>query len=136
MVDANKKMLETLKQEMITKNKETDALRNEILKKKQELDKQGSLLKPDARNKLEEELSAKKREFRRFMEENQAELDEENRGWNKKITQALGEVIEDLGRERGYTAIFAKGQVLYADSAIDLTKEVAERLNKKTQGWF
>ncbi|HIJ85411.1 MAG TPA: OmpH family outer membrane protein [Magnetococcales bacterium] len=56
--------------------------------------------------------------------------------WTKKISEAMREVIEEIGRERGYAVIFGKGQVLYASSAIDITDQVLKRLNKRTTGWF
>lgn len=134
--DAAKKARDLLKKKLESKQREVDKLETEIKNLKEDLEQRQSKMSNEARNELGEKVRTRIREYQRLAEDNQAAIDRENNQWTKKITQALGEVIEDLGKEKKYTTVFGKGQVLYAESSIDITDEVLIRLNQRTREWF
>ncbi len=44
----------------------------------------------------------------------------------------LLEIVEDLGKDQGFTVILARGTALYTREAIDMTDEVVARFDKKS----
>ncbi|MBF0165834.1 MAG: OmpH family outer membrane protein [Magnetococcales bacterium] len=127
---------ELLKKKLASKQREVDAMEKEIKDLKAKIEQGGNVMNRDARADLENTTRSKFREYQRLVEDNQAAIDRENGVWTKKITEALRTVIEELGREKGYTAIFGKGQVLFANSTIDISDQVLNRLNEYTKKWF
>lgn len=125
-----------LKKKLAAKQKEVDAMEAEIKALKSKVESGGNMLNREARADLENNTRRKFREYQRLVEDNQAAIDRENGVWTKKITEALRVVIEEIGREKGYTAVFGKGQVLFANSAIDISDQVLTRLNEHTKKWF
>lgn len=108
----------------------------DINQMKNDLEQRKNLMTPEARSELAGNIRRKFREFQRLVEDNQAAVDRENRRWTKKLTEALREVIEDVGRESKYTAIFSRGQILFVAPGIDITDKILIQLNKKTKNWF
>ncbi|MBF0296253.1 MAG: OmpH family outer membrane protein [Magnetococcales bacterium] len=133
---AAQKARDMLKKKLAVKQQEVDAMEAEIKELKNKLEQGGNMLNRDARADLENNTRRKFREYQRLVEDNQAAIDRENGVWTKKITEALREVIEEIGRERGYTAVFGKGQVLFANNAIDISDQVLKQLNEHTKKWF
>ncbi|GAB0056356.1 hypothetical protein SIID45300_00662 [Candidatus Magnetaquicoccaceae bacterium FCR-1] len=127
---------ELLKKKLASKQREVDVMEKEIKDLKAKIEQGGNVMNRDARADLENTTRNKFREYQRLVEDNQAAIDRENGVWTKKITEALRTVIEELGREKGYTAIFGKGQVLFANSTIDISDQVLNRLNEYTKKWF
>ncbi|MBF0109240.1 MAG: OmpH family outer membrane protein [Magnetococcales bacterium] len=134
--DAAKRARELLEKKLASKQREVDAMEQKIKSLKDDLEKRKGLMTPEARAETSESVRNKFREYQRLVEDNQSVIDRENGRWTKKISEAMREVIEEIGRERGYTIIFGKGQVLYASSAIDITDQVLKMLNKRTTSWF
>ncbi|MBF0126726.1 MAG: OmpH family outer membrane protein, partial [Magnetococcales bacterium] len=117
-----------LKKKLALKQQEVDSMESQIKELKNKVEQGGNMMNREARAELENNTRRKFREYQRLVEDNQAAIDRENGVWTKKITEALREVIEEIGREKGYTAIFGKGQVLYANSAIDISDQVLKQL--------
>lgn len=128
---------EMLKGKLDAKQREVSAMESEIKEMKADFEKRKGLLNPESRAELDGRIRRKFREYQRLVEDNQAALDRENNRWTKKMTQAMSEVVEEVGRERGYTMIFAKNpRILYFNESVDITDEVLSRFNKRTEGWF
>jgi outer membrane protein len=127
--DAAKQARDILQKKLASKQKEVSAMESEIKTMKSELEKRKGA-------DQEGEMRGKMRDYQRLVEDNQAAIDRENGRWTKKITEALLKVIEEIGREEGFTVIFGKGQVLFAAGTIDITDRVLVRLNERTKKWF
>jgi outer membrane protein len=127
---------ELFKKKLAVKQKEVTAMEADINQMKSELKLRKDLMTTESRSELAGKIRRKLREFQRLIEDNQAAVDRENRLWTKKLTEALGEVIEEIGREKKYTAIFSRGQILFVAPSIDITDTVLNQLNKKTKNWF
>lgn len=125
-----------LKKKLAVKQKEVDSMEAEIKGLKAKIEQGGKMMNQEARTELENTTRNKFREYQRLVEDNQAAIDRENGVWTKKITEALREVIEEIGREKNYTAVFGKGQVLFANSSIDISDQVLQQLNEYTKKWF
>lgn len=133
--DAAKQARDILQKKLAAKQKEVSSMEAEIKKMKADAAKKAEKSRSDAPDQ-EVEMRGKLRDYQRLVEDNQAAIDRENGRWTKKITEALLKVIEEIGREEGFTVVFGKGQVLFAAGSIDITDRVLVRLNERTKKWF
>ena len=81
------------------------------------------MMTPDARASKEREYQNKLREFQRWGEDNQNELNQKRMEMERNISIALVKVIQKLGADEGYTLILEKNEsiVLFASKTIDIT---------------
>jgi len=93
---------------------------------KESLDKQALMLTPDARANKEKEYQNKLREFQRWGEDTQNEVNQKRMEMERNISVALIKVIQKIGADEGYTVILEKNEsiVLYASKTIDITDRV------------
>ena len=93
---------------------------------KESLDKQALMLTPDARANKEKEYQNKLREFQRWGEDTQNEVNQKRMEIERNISVALIKVIQKIGADEGYTVILEKNEsiVLYASKTIDITDRV------------
>jgi outer membrane protein len=93
---------------------------------KESLDKQALMLTPDARANKEKEYQNKLREFQRWGEDTQNEVNQKRMEIERNISAALIKVIQKIGADEGYTVILEKNEsiVLYASKTIDITDRV------------
>lgn len=75
---------------------------------------------------LQNEIQAKGKEIEGQMQVDQRRLE-------RPLLAKLGEIIESLGKQEGFTMILRRGTpgVLYTREALDITDMVIERYNKK-----
>jgi outer membrane protein len=95
----------------------------ELQTMKESFEKQALMLTPDARANKEKEYQNKLREFQRWGEDNQNELNQKRIEMERNISIALVKVIQKLGADEGYTFILEKNEniVLFASKAVDIT---------------
>jgi outer membrane protein len=93
---------------------------------KETLEKQAAMLNPDARTAKEKEYQSKLRDFQRWGEDYQNDLNQKRTEKERTISQNLQKVIQKLGVDEGYTLILEKNEaiVLYASKVIDITDRV------------
>ncbi|MBI3455140.1 MAG: OmpH family outer membrane protein [Candidatus Rokubacteria bacterium] len=117
---------EQLEREKTTMQKDVDARRVEIDRLRDELEKKGLVLSPDAKREKEEALQRKVRDLRRLVDDFQKELERKEQGLTQRILLELTTVMERLGKERGYLMILEKrgASVIYGDADADITEEV------------
>ncbi len=98
----------------------------ELQTMKESLDKQAPMLTPDARATKEKELQNKIREFQRWQEDSQNEINQKRLEMERTVALGLQRVIQKLGADEGYTCILELNEniVLFASKAVDLTDRV------------
>lgn len=98
----------------------------ELQTMKESLDKQGPMMKPEARAAKEKEFQSKFRDYQRWLEDNQKEIQQKGLEMERTIFQGLQKVIRKIGEEEGYTVLLEKNEkiVLFSSKAIDLTDRV------------
>ena len=127
-----KKEIETrgaeLNQEFLKRQQEVKAL-------KEELERKGTLLSEEARKEKEREYQKKVKELERFVKDSREELRQMEREVTTQILKEVEKIINELGKEKGYTLILEKQRsfILYAPEEIDLTDEVIKALDSKSQ---
>ena len=103
-----------------------DRKRVELEKLRDELEKKGPLMTPEARREKQEGFERRRRDAARMMDDYQKELEKKEQMLLQRVLQELSGVIERVGKEKGYYMIVEKrgASVLYASADADLTDEI------------
>jgi outer membrane protein len=96
----------------------------ELQTMKESLDKQAPMLNPDARATKEKDFQNKVREFQRWQEDAQNEINQKRVEMERNISIGLQKVIQKLGADEGYTFIIEEGSVPFVTKTIDVTDRV------------
>jgi len=93
---------------------------------KESLEKQAPMLNPDARATREKDYQNKLREFQRWGEDTQNEINQKRMEMERNISIGLQKVIQKVGADEGYTLILEKneGIVLFVSRTLDITDRV------------
>ena len=124
---------EQLEREKATMQKEMDGKRVELEKLRDDLEKKGALLTPDARREKQEQFERKRRDAARLADDFQKELEKREQGLLQKVLQEVSGVIERVGKEKGYYMIVEKrgAGVIYAATDADLTDEIIRMFDRE-----
>ena len=100
----------------------------ELQTMKESLEKQAVMLTPDARATRERDYQNKLREFQRWGEDTQNEINQKRTEMERNIAIGLQKMIQKVGADEGYTLIVEKNEniVLYVSKAIDITDRVVK----------
>jgi len=98
----------------------------ELQTMKESLDKQTLMMTPDARANKEREYQNKLREFQRWGEDSQNEINQKRMELERSISASLVKVIQKIGADEGYTLILEKNEniVLHVSKTLDITDRV------------
>ncbi|MGO8990736.1 MAG: OmpH family outer membrane protein [bacterium] len=99
---------------------------NELKEMKESLEKQVLLLTPEARMTREQEFRTKLRDFQRWGEDVQNELNQKRIEMERNIASNLIKVVQAIGTNEGYTVILQKNEnvLLFSSNSTDLTDRV------------
>ena len=113
------KEVEKFQRQIADKQKELQTM-------KESLEKQAPMLTPDARTTREKEYQNKLREFQRWGEDTQNEINQKRIEMERNISLALFKVIQKVGADEGYTLVLEKNEniVLFVSRTIDITDRV------------
>jgi outer membrane protein len=98
----------------------------ELQTMKESLDKQAPMLLPDARSTREKDYQNKLREFQRWGEDAQNEINQKRMEMERNISTGFQKVIQKVGADEGYTLVLEKNEniVLYVSKTLDITDRV------------
>jgi outer membrane protein len=107
----------------------------EIVRLRDELQAQSLMLSEEKKAEKKLELDRKMAEYEQFMAETFGDdglAARRNKDLTQPIVEKINRILEDLGKELGYTMIFdvANANVVYADKTLDLTEVVLTKLNE------
>jgi outer membrane protein len=93
---------------------------------KESLEKQAPMLLPDARSTREKDYQNKLREFQRWGEDAQNEINQKRMEMERNISTGFQKVIQKVGADEGYTLVLEKNEniVLYVSKTLDITDRV------------
>jgi outer membrane protein len=93
---------------------------------KESVEKQAPMLTSDARATREKDYQNKLREFQRWGEDTQNEINQKRADMERNISTGFLKVIQKVGADEGYTLILEKNEniVLYVSKALDITDRV------------
>lgn len=107
-----------------------EALREEIVDMEDSLTKQKLFLDESATQTLEGDILRKKQEFQRELEVGQGALQEKQTELFQPILNEIQALIQQIGTNENYSLILEKRLVtLYVDPKHDLTENIIEKLN-------
>jgi outer membrane protein len=123
-----KRIFEGLKKTKDDMQKKLDVRQEELLKFKEELDKQGMMLSLDAREDKEKEFERRKRELKYYYEDLTEEMRKEEAEARGNIVKELEKVVSEIGSKGGYRMIMERrtSGIMYFDKTIDITAEVTK----------
>jgi outer membrane protein len=106
--------------------------KEEALKKEdQELAKQKNVLSKEAFEEKARAFRNKATEVQKEVQSKKAMLDGAFEQAISDIQKATTDIIGELAKEKGFIVAVPTSQILYADTSLDISKEVLDRLNKK-----
>ena len=119
--DLEKKKLEALR-----------PLRDELHRLEEEVEKQKYLITEEALQERQLEIMKRRRDLERDIRGAEDDLQLEQVRLLQPIQKKIAKVVEDLGKEKGFTMIVDKNTrgIVYTDKSLDVTELVVERLNK------
>lgn len=122
---AGKRAAEKLKKDRDALLEAIKAKEDELRAMQEQLSKQASLLTEETLKDKQDDFRRRMKEYDRFKTDSAQEWENKKKELEDKILSGVIKVVEELGKKKGFTIIFAREQgVLYASDAIDLTKEV------------
>ena len=97
----------------------------------QELSRQRTILAPDAFATKRREFDARVARVQRELQERKRELEQARAFGIRRVRQVMFTIIDELSKERGFTLVLSRQQVIYADDSLDISDEVLVRLNQR-----
>ena len=93
---------------------------------KETLEKQSPMLTPEARQAKEKELQGTMRDFQRWGEDSQNEINQKRIEMEKNISLGLQRVIQKVGTDEGFSFVLEKNEqvVLFSSKAIEITDRI------------
>jgi outer membrane protein len=101
------------------------------MKLQAELDKQAPLLSEQAKRERSEALQRKVRDVRRLAEDANRDFDKRVREAEVEITREIFGVIQEYGKDQGFTVILERSTLVYTAPTVDITAEVIKRYDAK-----
>jgi outer membrane protein len=89
------------------------------------------------RSLKQELLATKQQQISNYQQAVQQQIEEEDQKATQTIINDLNDFIKDYGKKSGFKIIFGakgSGNIMYANSASDITEEVLEGLNREFEG--
>ena len=113
------------------KKDEGDKLQKELRDMEQKLADQGSSMADDKRETLQKSYQEKAIAFKRFQDDANRDLEAAQKKELGELERRVFPVINQVGKEKGYTLIFNKFQsgLVFADDAVDITDDVLKVFN-------
>lgn len=117
---------EQIEKEKAVMQKQVDSQKGEYDRLRDELEKKGQLLSPDARREKQEALERKTRDIRRLLDDLEKELQKKEQNMGAKILRDLEGIFTRVGKDRGYAMIVERRQagVVYGAPDADVTEDV------------
>jgi outer membrane protein len=120
-----------LDQEMAARQKDLDARQQEVMKLQADLEKQAALLSDQAKREKSEAIQRKIRDVRRTAEDSNREFEKRLREAEMDVTREIFAVIQEYGKDQGYTVILERTTLVFGAPAVDLTSEIIKRYDAK-----
>lgn len=127
-----KKIYDELSKKKDAMQKRLDEKQNELLKLKEEIDKQGMMLSMDAKEDKEKEFERKRREFKYFYDDLSEEMRKAEAEAKKDMLKDLEKVVSEIGKKEGLSLIFERRSsgLMYVSETMDISQQVLKAYNE------
>lgn len=127
---------EALQKRFDPKNAELKQRNDEIEALKKQLQTQGDKMNDDARNNLIRQVEQKQTALKRFVEDTQAELNDQQNTLARSIGMKLMKTLDKFARDNSYAVIIdissETSGVLWVNQGVDITQEVVNAYNTES----
>ncbi|MBF0456946.1 MAG: OmpH family outer membrane protein [Nitrospirae bacterium] len=96
---------------------------------KADLEKKGAALSEEAKKKKQDDMQSMIRDLKRMAAEAQEEVRKKEADLTKDVFSDIRNIIRQIGKDDGYTAIMESGPVLYSGEGTDVTDKIVKKLN-------
>ncbi|MBI5049691.1 MAG: OmpH family outer membrane protein [Nitrospirae bacterium] len=124
----------TLNDMVMAKQTVIDKMKSDAEKLEDEIEKQASVLTPEGKKEKEEQRDKLRRDTQRIFSDFQEEIKKKEMELMQVIIKDLREIVNKIGEEEGYAAIFeiSDGNVVYWSKKLDITDKVIKKYNEST----
>ncbi|MEQ8392892.1 MAG: OmpH family outer membrane protein [Thalassospira sp.] len=127
MQDAKKQ----IRERQVAYQQDIETRQQGLREEEKKLAQQRTLLAADVFQEKQKEFQQKVAEFQKFAQGRSRVLDQALAEVQAEFTKSLNEVIAQLAEERRATLVLHQAQVIIFANAMNVTKEVFDRINKK-----
>jgi outer membrane protein len=120
-----------LEQDRTGRQKELDARQQELVKLQAEYEKQAPVLSEQAKREKKEALERRFRDARRVAEDANRDFEKRVRDAEMETTREIFAVIQEYGKDQGYSLILERSSIVFGAAAVDVTAEVIKRYDGK-----
>lgn len=96
-----------------------------------ELNKQRTVLSPDAYNQKRRDLDNRFQEAQHSVQNRKRDIDQSVGDAYNKVMQQVLQIVGDIVRENDYKVVFERKFLVAAETSLDISGEVVARLNKR-----
>ena len=120
------------------KTDEKAAREKELSDLQKKIESGGNVMSDDARAQLEKEYQTKETSYKRFMEDLQADANQQKQEITAKLYDQVFKTVDKYAKANGYTLIMDSSSqgnmsgtpmLLWGDGSVDITKQVLEQFN-------
>jgi len=110
---------------------EENKIKEELLKEKDQLDKQKSLMAQEAYEDKYNQLKSRADDLNRKVDIHQKQLNVAQVRANRELQRVLTPIIQKVADSRGATVVLEKAQIVHQQPGLDITTEVIENLDRE-----
>lgn len=132
MTDVAREKMKALEnqKEYAESQKKAEALRSELMRKQEALQKEGPTWSAEKRNNQLKDMEFMRKDFELAAQKLQAEQQELMRELMKSLEPKVKQVLEQLIKDQQINMVLEKNAAIYADRSADITELMVEKLNK------
>lgn len=130
---AGKTIQATLKKQKEKMEADLKAKGTDIEKISKRLERESMVMSKEMREEKEREQRIKINDFKTLQKKYRTDLQKLEVQLMNQLQKDIKELVDSIGKKRGYLLIVNKYTVLYSPSSIDITDDLIKRLNAKTK---
>lgn len=124
-----------LKSDFDQKQKELDAKQEELKKLKEDFDKKSSLMKDDAKQKMQADMQSRLMQLQETYARLQSDLQKKEADATRGILAKLSAVVQKIAERENFVMVLERSSsVVYGKPALDITNEVIRNYNAQNGG--
>ncbi|HQV40579.1 MAG: OmpH family outer membrane protein [Moraxellaceae bacterium] len=127
--DVARKAVEKLQVEMKLQRERMEAIRKEVKVIEDRFQKDSTVLSETDKKNMQKQAESKLSEYRNLGETVQKRTQEVQAELLQRMVPKMEAVIDELRKANGYDIIVEKKNVIFADTTVDITRKITEKLN-------
>jgi Skp family chaperone for outer membrane proteins len=128
---ASKSIKAQIEKQYAVHQQEITKQENELRSAEQELNRQRTLVSPEAFAERRRQFEQKVANLQRDVQNRKSALDKSAMAAQRIVEQSLSEIVQQLVTERKLTLVLGKNTTIFAAPEFEITDEVMKRLNAK-----